>query len=129
MTPKAAGSAPSLGLQCLQQYQDLHAELDAAIDAIARNALADFEHSLWQQEMLSTNLRRSLFLLANTAIAPELRRDLTAAGEALRQKAQVYKALVDRAEGTAKLLGGVCSLYQLAPSSSLETRPMLSCEA
>lgn len=129
MTTQQSASALNLAQQCLQQYQALQQEMDTAMSAIARNALSEFEHSLWQQEMLSTGLRRTLFLVTCASIDPVTRSQLQIAGAALQQKSQSYKALVEQSAQAAALLQGVCSLYQTAPWPGRTTSPIVSCEA
>lgn len=114
---------------CLQQFGMLQLELETAIDALSRNALTDFEHSLWQQEMLSTGLRRSLALLGIAPIDQKLRAELRSAAAALQKISRTYQAVIEQGGRSAALLHGVCSLHQAGPQHTTHTQQALSCEA
>ncbi|MGI4854678.1 MAG: hypothetical protein ACRYF4_11615 [Janthinobacterium lividum] len=121
--------AVSVGQLCLQQIEALRGELEAATDAIARNCLADFERSLWQQEMLSTNLRRNLAVLDTFRIDAALRTRVQTAGFHLQQAGQTYQRLVEQSSRFATVLQDLGMLYQHGPGTAVSTHPQLSCEA
>lgn len=114
--------------QYLKQAAALKLELLAAMDAIAKNSLPDFEQSLWQQEMLSGGMRRSLQLLRNLHLQPALLAELRSANASLQQLSRTYQGLIGQASQSAALLSGVCTLYGQAPSPAHNKQP-LCCEA
>lgn len=130
MTPTNRIDAVSIGQLCLQQIDSLRGELEAAIGAIARNSLPDFERSLWQQEMLSTSLQRSLAALDTLTIDPTLRTRVQAAGARLQRTGHSYQQLVAQSSRCAAVLQDLGNLYQHEPATAVHTCPnTLSCEA
>lgn len=113
----------------LQHATALRQELLKAIDAIARNSLPDFEQSLWQQEMLSSGMRRSLHLLRSLHIQPLLLHELRSANADLQQVSRTYQGLIGQSSQSASLLRGLCALYAQAPSSTKNKQQSLYCEA
>lgn len=130
MTPALSMDAVTIGQECLQQMEALRHEIETAIDAVAQNSLPDFEHSLWQQEMLSVGLRRSLSTLAVLPVDAALLTRVRQADALLRQTARGYQRLVEQSSQSGAVLRDLCSLYQHAPVSVTSTRQQtLSCEA
>lgn len=128
MSPLSMHDGTAVAQQYLQQATCLRLQLLTAMDAIANNSLPDFEQSLWQQEMLSTGMRRSLQLLRNLHLQPSLLAELRSANVALQQLGRTYQGLIGQAGQSAALLRGVCSLYVQAPLPEHNKQP-LCCEA
>ncbi|MGI4756693.1 MAG: hypothetical protein ACRYGF_07585 [Janthinobacterium lividum] len=122
--------AVTVGQQCLQQIEALQQQLQAGMDAIARNSLHDFEQSLWQQEMLTNGMRRSLALLSTLAVDAPLLQRVRQASASLQHTSRSYQKLVDQSSRSATVLHDLCSLYQHAPVQAEATKQQaLSCEA
>ena len=112
----------------LQQAMALRQELLTAVNAIALNSLTDFEQSLWQQEMLSSGMRRDLQLLRNLHLHPSLLEELRSANTSLQQVSRAYEGLIGQVSQSAALLRGVCTLYGQTPSAT-PNKQQLYCEA
>lgn len=128
MTPFSMHDGTVVAQQYLQQVTALRLQLLTAMDAIANNSLPDFEQSLWQQEMLSSGMRRSLQLLRTLHLHPSLLAELRSANASLQQLSRTYQGLIGQASQSANLLLGVCTLYGQAPSPAHKQQP-LCCEA
>lgn len=123
MMPEHSVDAVSVGQLCLQQMEALHSELEVATDAIARNCLADFEQSLWQQEMLSTSLRRNLAVLNTFRVDDALRIRVRSAGARLQQAGNIYQRLVERSSRFSIVLQDLGNLYLHALDNPDLTHP------
>lgn len=130
MSHDAQLHAATVGVTCAQLLEDLQHELQDAISAVARNSLADFELSLWRQEMLCAGLRRSTFLLGRSSVGKETLCGLRVASVALRRLNCSYESLVQQSSRSVALLQDLCSLYKNTPVPTIDhTIPSLSCEA
>ena len=112
----------------VQQATALRQELLTAVIAIAQNSLSGFEQSLWQQEMLSSGMRRNVQLLRHLHLQPSLLEELRSANTALQQVSQAYQGLIGQVSQSAALLRGVCTLYGQAPLAT-PNKQQLYCEA
>jgi len=120
----------STGAAPLQVLKELRDELQAALSAVARNALPDLELSLWRQEMLCMGLKRSLFLLKRSVPGKEVLRHLRDASISLQNMNRSYESLVQQSNRSTSLLLDLCSLYKDAPVPAIDhALPSLSCEA
>jgi hypothetical protein len=114
---------------CLQLIVNLQAEVKASIGAVARNALAELELSLWKQEMscaavkrvLASNLGRN----CEREIAATIRKELNT----LLALARNYDSVVQRASQSNALLMDVCCLHKKMTSAHDGCHSLLSCEA
>ena len=114
----------------LQQLLELEHELEIAMDAIAHNALVEFEQSLWRQEMLCQGLKRALPALVRSPEMGRLRSDLHQAAASLLERKRGFEALVGRSKQNSALLQDLCGLYLHLPlSASASETSSLSCEA
>lgn len=129
MTPLTERDGTAAAQHYLQQAAALRLELLTAMDAIGRNSLPDFEQSLWQQEMLSTGMRRNLQLLRVLHIQPSLLAKLRSVNASLQQVSRTYQGLIGQASQSANLLRGVCTLYGQTTSPTPGTQQLLHCEA
>jgi hypothetical protein len=130
MNNEAQSNGASAAETCVQQLEDLQHELQTAISAVARNSLADFEHSLWRQEMLCAGLKRSIFVLGRYAADKQSLAPLRVANIVLQNLNRSYESLVQQSSRSVALLQDLCSLYKNAPLSAIDgALPSLSCEA
>lgn len=128
MNSSSMRDGTAIAQQYLKQATALRLQLLAAMDAIAHNSLPDFEQSLWQQEMLSSGMRRSLQLMQHLYLQPSLLSELRSANASLQQLSRTYQGLIGQASQSAALLRGVCTLYGQATSPAHNQQP-LCCEA
>ena len=129
MNPRTMRDGTAVAQQYLQQASALRLQLLTAMDAIGRNSLPEFEQSLWQQEMLSTGMRRILQLLRTLHVQPSLLAELRSANASLQRLSHTYQGLIGQASQSATLLRGVCTLYGQAPSPTSSKQQLLHCEA
>lgn len=113
----------------LKQLADLERELEIATDAIARNSLAEFEQSLWRQEMLCSGLKRSMQSLRRAGLDSQPLKALRASARSVWTANRSYAVLIARTRQSAAVLQDLCGLYRHLPSRRLSLEPTLSCEA
>ncbi len=129
MNPRTMRDGTAVAQHYLQQASALRLQLLTAMDAIGRNSLPEFEQSLWQQEMLSTGMHRTLQLLRTLHVQPSLLAELRSTNASLQQVSRTYQGLIGQASQSANLLRGVCTLYGQAPSPPSSKQQLLHCEA
>lgn len=116
--------------RCLDALADLHHEVSVAMGCIARNALGDFELSLWRQELLCAGLKRAIVEVTPSRLDKRTRERLRELGMALRNQAQGYEVLVRECNKATAILRDLCLLYGHAKGiSQISNLPSLSCEA
>lgn len=104
-------------------------EIGVAAECIARDALGDFELSLWTQEMLCAALKRSLASSEGREMDRKAQESLCKLAAALKGQAQKYEAIIRECSQSRILLRELCHLYGHAHGDSKNTAfPSLSCE-
>src|ERR1035441_8052173 len=106
----------------LQSLGSMTDELERAMQAIARNALREFEESIDSQQVLSARLARLADdlcapLVAKRAIAPatideDLMRQIRTADETLQRLNQRYAALLQHSSRSVALMASLFSSFQ-----------------
>jgi hypothetical protein len=118
MSDKTVLHHDPLGAAYLQQLQALAFEISLAMDAIAANALTNFQESVAKQEMLCSVLanmakairerigspEQPLLVLSDSSLEPRIR----AASEAIRQLNLQYAALLRHSGRSIALLASLC---------------------
>jgi hypothetical protein len=104
----------SKAAEYLQALRSMTAELERAMQAIAHNALSDFEDSIDSQQVLSARLARladelSVPLQAQSAIAratieEDMMRQIENAGDTLQQLNRRYAALLQHSSRSVALM-------------------------
>lgn len=129
MTTSMPFDSSVVALEYLQHVEAMQHQLQVATEAIMRNSLPDFEQSLWQQEMLTTCMRRNLAVLRGAPLDAALLRQLQAAVAALHRATCMYQGLIGQCSHTASLLRSLCTLHGQATPSTSGRLQTLCCEA
>src|ERR1017187_10860320 len=114
MTTAGDQDRESKAAEYLQALRSMTGELERAMQAIARNALTDFEESIDNQQVLSTRLARladdlSVSLQTQPAIArasmdEDMTRQIRSAGDTLQQLNRRYAALLQHSSRSVALM-------------------------
>ena len=97
---------------CLDQIDLLKGEINAAMLAIAGNALRPLQESLWRQEVLCVSLKRLLQLLRGTNCKPDAIDRIRAATAALHRLNQTYAIVIQQSSASTDILYNLCRSYK-----------------
>jgi hypothetical protein len=121
MTTAGDQDRESKAAEYLQALRSMTGELERAMQAIARNALTDFEESIDNQQVLSTRLARladdlSVSLQTQPAIArasmdEDMTRQIRSAGDTLQQLNRRYAALLQHSSRSVALMTSFFSSF------------------
>ena len=121
MTTAGDQDRESKAAEYLQALRSMTGELERAMQAIARNALSDFEESIDNQQVLSTRLARladdlSVSLQTQHAIArasmdEDMTRQIRSAGDTLQQLNRRYAALLQHSSRSVALMTSFFSSF------------------
>jgi hypothetical protein len=121
MTTAGDQDRESKAAEYLQALRSMTGELERAMQAIARNALTDFEESIDNQQVLSTRLARladdlSVSLQTQPAIArasmdEDMTRQIRSAGNTLQQLNRRYAALLQHSSRSVALMTSFFSSF------------------
>jgi hypothetical protein len=122
MTTAGDQDRESKAAEYLQSLRCMTDELERAMQAIARNALTDFEESIDSQQVLSARLARladdlCVPLEAQPAIArpqmdEDMMRQIRAADDTLQQLNRRYAALLQHSSRSVALMASFFSSFQ-----------------
>jgi predicted translin family RNA/ssDNA-binding protein len=106
----------------LQSLRSMTGELERAMQAIARNALPEFEESIDSQQVLSARLARladdlcaplqAKTVIARAAIDEDMMRQIRSADETLQRLNQRYTALLQHSSRSVALMASLFSSFQ-----------------
>jgi hypothetical protein len=121
MTTAGDQDRESKAAEYLQALRSMTGELERAMQAIARNALSDFEESIDHQQVLSARLARladdlSVSLQTQPAIArasmdEDMTRQIRSAGDTLQQLNRRYAALLQHSSRSVALMTSFFSSF------------------
>jgi hypothetical protein len=121
MTTAGDQDRESKAAEYLQALRSMTGELERAMQAIARNALTDFEESIDSQQVLSARLARladdlSVSLQTQPAIArasmdEDMTRQIRSAGDTLQQLNRRYAALLQHSSRSVALMTSFFSSF------------------
>jgi len=121
MTRAALETRDAIAATYLQQLQELAAEISAATDAIAANALPRFQESVSRQEMLCASLATMVNTVGQGAdssaqatlpgIDPAINRKIQAASANIRELNLQYAALLRHSGRSIALLALLCKSH------------------
>jgi hypothetical protein len=121
MTTAGDQDRESKAAEYLQALRSMTGELERAMQAIARNALSDFEESIDNQQVLSARLARladdlSVSLQSQPAIAratmdEDMTRQIRSAGDTLQQLNRRYAALLQHSSRSVALMTSFFSSF------------------
>ena len=121
MTTAGDQDRESKAAEYLQALRSMTGELERAMQAIARNALSDFEESIDHQQVLSARLARladdlSVSLQTQHAIArasmdEDMTRQIRSAGDTLQQLNRRYAALLQHSSRSVALMTSFFSSF------------------
>lgn len=122
MTTAGAQDRDLKAAEYLQLLRAMTGELERAMQAIARNALLEFEESIDNQQVLSARLAKLADELcapleAQPAIAPvamdeDMMRQIRTADETLQQLNRRYAALLQHSSRSVALMASLFSSFQ-----------------
>lgn len=117
-------------LACFDSLSALRDEMGVAIDCISRDALHEFEVSLWRQEMLCERIKRAI---GATPLPPgneEVRQRVQELCSALRSQSEIYAAVMRKCSQSRAILSDLCCLYGNSTEGSRSNNSSsLCCEA
>lgn len=108
----------------------LREEIRVAIDCISRDALHEFELSLWRQEMLCAQIKRANGSSTVRRAEGEMRPRILEMCIGLKYQSQSYATLIERCKRSGTILRDLCYLYGHSREHSKKTNvSSLHCEA
>lgn len=116
-------------LDCFDSLAALREEISVAIDCISRDALCEFELSLWRQEMLCARIKRTIRSTSVSQASREMRQRIREMCIALKSQSQSYAALIHKCNRSSAILQGLCYLYGPSKEPSRGIYLSVSCEA
>jgi predicted translin family RNA/ssDNA-binding protein len=106
----------------LQSLRSMTGELERAMQAIARNALPEFEESIDSQQVLSVRLAKladdlcaplqAKAVIARAAIDEDMMRQIRSADETLQRLNERYAALLQHSSRSVALMASLFSSFQ-----------------
>lgn len=123
---KSSNAEVALTLGCLAALRE---EINVAMGCISRNALREFELSLWRQEMLCAKIRRASGTVFECTDR-EMRRGIRQMCIGLKDQSQSYAKLIQQCNRSNMILLDLCSLYAHSREHAKNAHvPSLCCEA
>lgn len=117
-------------LHCFDSLSDLRAEIGVAIDCVSRDALREFELSLWRQEMLCARIKRAVGSERFPGDGEEAQQRVHQMCIALKDQSEIYSAVIRQCSQSRAILSDLCHLYGNARGQSTSTNSSpLCCEA
>ena len=115
---------------CLDSVSALREEISVAIACISRDALGEFELSLWRQEMLCARIKREIGSTRLPRGSEEARQRVQEMCTALKRQSEIYSAVMHKCSRSRAILSDLCHLYGYSrqQSGSPNSSP-LCCEA
>lgn len=117
-------------LDCFDSLSDLRAEISVAIDCISRDALREFELSLWRQEMLCARIKRAIDSTRFSQGSEGARQRIQEMCIALKSQSDIYARVMHKCSRSTAILSDLCHLYGNVRDHSRNTNSSpLCCEA
>ena len=108
----------------------LRDEISFAIKCISRDALGEFERSLWRQEMLCQRIKRVIGPSSFSRGSGETRQLVGEMCTELKNQSEVYAAVMHKCRSSRSFLWDLCCLYAGSRGHSASMNlSSLRCEA